>query len=120
MTDCKPCSTPVDTLSATLGDPVADPTAHQSLVGALQHLTFTRSGLTYVVQQICLNMHDPQESHLVALKHFLRYVRGTVDFGLVLHRSPSDELFVYTNANWVGCSDTCHSTSGYVVFLGAT
>jgi hypothetical protein len=30
MTDCKPCSTPVDTqakLSATLGDPVADPTA---------------------------------------------------------------------------------------------
>ena len=52
MTDCKPCSTPVDTqvkLSADLGDPVADPTAYQSLAGALQYLTFTRPDLTYAV-----------------------------------------------------------------------
>ena len=50
MTDCKPCSTPVDTqakLSANLGDPVADPTAYRSLAGALQYLTFTRPDLTY-------------------------------------------------------------------------
>ena len=42
MTDCKPCSTPIDTqakLSADLGDPVADPTAYRSLAGALQYLT---------------------------------------------------------------------------------
>jgi len=53
MTDCKPCSTPVDTqakLSAALGDPVADPTAYRSLAGALQYLTFTRPNLTYAVQ----------------------------------------------------------------------
>ena len=45
MTDCKPCSTPVDTqakLSADLGAPVSDPTAYQSLAGALQYLTITR------------------------------------------------------------------------------
>ena len=38
MTDCKPCSTPVDTqakLSADLGDLVADPTVYRSLAGAL-------------------------------------------------------------------------------------
>ena len=63
MTDCKPCSTPVDTqakLSADLGDPVADPTAYRSLAGALQYLTFTRPDLTYAVQQVCLHMHDPR------------------------------------------------------------
>src|SRR6185312_15777403 len=67
MTDCKPCSTPVDTqakLSVDLGDPVADPTAYRSLAGALQYLTFTRPDLTYAVQQFCLHMHDPRESHL--------------------------------------------------------
>jgi hypothetical protein len=77
MTDCKPCSTPVDTqekLFATLGDPVADPTAYRRLAGALQYLTFTRPDLTYVVQQICLHMHDPWESHLAALKRHLCYV----------------------------------------------
>jgi len=63
-------------------------------------------------------MHDPRESHLTAIKHLLRYVRGTVDFGLVLHRSPSTELVVYTDANWAGCPDTRRSTSGYAVFLG--
>jgi len=121
MTDCKPCSTPVDTqakLSAALGDPVADPTAYRSLAGALQYLTFTRPDLTYVVQQICLHMHDPRESHLATMKHLLRYVRGTVDFGLVLHRSPSTELVVYTDADWASCPYTRRSTSGYAVFLG--
>src|SRR6185369_5864139 len=41
-------------------------------------------------------MHDPQELHLAALKRLLRYFRGTVDLGLVLHRSTSAELVVYT------------------------
>jgi hypothetical protein len=63
-------------------------------------------------------MHDPQESHLTTLKRLLRYVRGTVDFGLVLHRSPSAELVVYTYVDWAGFPDTHRSTSGYVVFLG--
>ena len=75
MTDCKPCSTPVDTqtkLSADLSDPVADPsdpvadpTAYRSLAGALQYLTFTRQDLTYAVHQVCLYMHDPRESPLL-------------------------------------------------------
>jgi hypothetical protein len=97
---------------------VADPTAYRSLAGALQYLTFTRSDLTYVVQQICLHMHNPRESHLVALKRLLRYVRGKVDFGLILHRSLSTELVIYTDVDWAGCPDTRRSTSGYVVFLG--
>ena len=121
MTDCKPCSTPIDTqakLSADLGDPVTDPTAYRSLAGALQYLTFTRPDLTYAVQQVCLHMHDPRESHLAALKRLLRYVRGTVGFGLVLHRSPTSELVVYTDADWAGCPDTRRSTFGYAVFLG--
>ncbi|WVZ97098.1 hypothetical protein U9M48_042658 [Paspalum notatum var. saurae] len=39
MTDCNPCSTPVDTqakLSGDAGDRVADPTAYRSLAGALR------------------------------------------------------------------------------------
>jgi hypothetical protein len=67
MTDCNPCSTPVDTqgkLSEAEGPPVSDPTAYRSLAGALQYLTFTRPDITYAVQQICLHMHDPRTSLL--------------------------------------------------------
>jgi hypothetical protein len=120
MADCKPCATPVDTqgkLSA-IGPPVADPTGYRSLAGALQYLLFTRPDIAYAVQQVCLHMHDPREPHLTALKRILRYLRGTLDFGLLLRQSSTTELRVYTDADWAGCPDTRRSTSGYAVFLG--
>ncbi|WVZ62858.1 hypothetical protein U9M48_012552, partial [Paspalum notatum var. saurae] len=105
-------------LSEDVGTPVADPTAYRSLAGALQYLTFTRPDITYAIQQVCLHMHDPREPHLTALKRLLRYLRGIVDHGLLLHRSASSELVVYTDTDWAGCPDTRRSTSGYAVFLG--
>jgi hypothetical protein len=61
MSDCKPCSTSVNTqakVSSNMGAPVRDPNAYRSLAGALQYLTFTRLDITYTVQQVCLHMHD--------------------------------------------------------------
>jgi hypothetical protein len=52
------------------------------------------------------------------MKHTLHYLRGTLDYGLLLRRSASPELTVYTDVNWAGCPDTRRSTSGYAVFLG--
>jgi hypothetical protein len=63
-------------------------------------------------------MHDPREPHFTALKRILRYLQGTLDFGLRLRRSATTELIVYTDADWAGCPDTHRSTSGYAVFLG--
>jgi hypothetical protein len=83
----------------------------------LQYLTFTRPDIAYAVQQVCLHMHDPRESHLTAMKRILRYLWGTPDYGL-LHRSRSTDLAVYTDTDWAGCPDTLRSTSGYAVFLG--
>ncbi|GJT16529.1 ribonuclease H-like domain-containing protein [Tanacetum coccineum] len=120
MTNCNSVRTPVDTESklGSDGDPVSDPTLYRSLAGSLQYLTFTRPDISYAVQQICLFMHDPREPHLAALKRILRYLRGTLDFGLQLYASPSTYLVAYTNADWAGCPTTRRSTSGYCVFLG--
>jgi len=120
MTDCKPCTTPVDVnpkLSAD-GVPIDDPTDFRSLAGALQYLTFTRPDISYAVQQICLYMHDPRAPHLAALKRILRYVRGTLHLGLLIRPSSQQELVVYSDADWAGCPDTRRSTSGFAVFLG--
>ncbi|GKD62013.1 ribonuclease H-like domain-containing protein [Tanacetum coccineum] len=100
------------------GVPVQDPTLYRSLAWGLQYLTFTRPDLSYAVQQIYLYMHDPRELHFSALKRILRYVGGTVDFGLQLYVSATISLVGYTNADWSGCPSTRRSTSGYCVFLG--
>jgi hypothetical protein len=121
MTDCKPCSTPVDLkakLAADSGPPVQDPSQFRSIAGVLQYLTFTRPDIAYAVQQVCLHMHNPRDSHLTAMKRTLRYLWGTPDYRLLLRRSRSTDLAVYTDADWAGCPDTRRSTTGYAVFLG--
>ncbi|GJS91240.1 ribonuclease H-like domain-containing protein [Tanacetum coccineum] len=101
MTNCNPTRTPVDTESklGSDGDPVSDPSL-------------------YHIQQVCLHMHDPREPHFAALKRVLRYIRGTLDFGLQLYTSSTGSLVAYSDADWDGCPTTRLSTSGYCVFLG--
>ncbi|GKD86994.1 ribonuclease H-like domain-containing protein, partial [Tanacetum coccineum] len=120
MDHCNPSRTPIDTESKLRsdGDPVSDPTLYRSLAGSLQYLTFTRPDISYAVQQVCLYMHDPREPHFSALKRILRYVRGTLDYGLQLFSSSTTDLVAYSDADWAGCPTTRRSTSGYCVFLG--
>jgi hypothetical protein len=54
----------------------------------------------------------------MAMKRIMHYLQETPDYGLLLHRSSSSDLVVYTDADWADCPDTRRSTSGYVVFLG--
>ncbi|XP_013639800.1 PREDICTED: uncharacterized mitochondrial protein AtMg00810-like [Brassica oleracea var. oleracea] len=121
MSECKPCATPVDLkskLAEEAGKPVADPTHYRSLAGALQYLTFTRPDISYAVQQLCLFMHVPRESHLQALKRVIRYLKGTTHMGLQLLKKQNLRLTAYTDADWAGCPSTRHSTSGFCLYLG--
>ncbi|GKC31170.1 retrovirus-related pol polyprotein from transposon TNT 1-94, partial [Tanacetum coccineum] len=85
---------------------------------SLQYLTFTWPDISYFMQQICLYIHDHREPHLAALKRVLRYVRGTLDFWLQHYGFSASSLVAYSDADWVGCSTTRRSTSGYYVFFG--
>jgi hypothetical protein len=62
-------------------------------------------------------MHTLREPHLTALKRILRYLCGSLDYGLLLRPSLTSELVVYTDVDWADCPDTRRSTSGYAVFL---
>jgi hypothetical protein len=69
MSSCKSCPTPFDTkskMSATHSVPYEDPSLYRSLAGALQYLTFTRPDISYAVQQICLFMHNPMNTHMLS------------------------------------------------------
>jgi hypothetical protein len=121
MLQCNPIATPIDTrskISAHDGSRVGDPTLYRSLAGALQYLTLTRPEISYAVQQVCLFMHDPRDSHMQLIKRILRYIKGTSHFGLQLYKSSPFNLVAYSDADWAGCPDTRKSTSGFCVFLG--
>ncbi|XP_019096527.1 PREDICTED: uncharacterized protein LOC109130891 [Camelina sativa] len=119
MTHCNPCTTPADTRTklAGIGPSVPNPTLYRSLDGTLQYLT-TRLDISFAVQQVCLFMHDPREIHYKALKRILRYVKGTLEFGLQLYPTKTSGLVAYTDGDWAGCPSTRRSTSGYYIFHG--
>nr|GFB93272.1 ribonuclease H-like domain-containing protein [Tanacetum cinerariifolium] len=120
MVGCNLSRTPVD-IESKLGDggtSVVDPTVYWSLAGSLQYLTFTRPDIMYAMQQVCLYMHDLREPYFSARKRILRYVQGTLDYGLQLFSSTTDSLIAYSDADWAGYTTTRRSTLGYCVFLG--
>ncbi|GJZ96368.1 ribonuclease H-like domain-containing protein [Tanacetum coccineum] len=119
MHKCTPCRTPVNTESklGVGGDPVSDPMLYRSLAGALQYLTFTRPDISYVVQQVCLYMHDSREPHYTVLKCILCYICGTIDHGLQLHVSSMTQLTAYTDADWAGFPITRRSTLAWLCNL---
>jgi hypothetical protein len=120
MQNCNPCLTPVDTKakpSASSGTPLSDTTHYRSIAVALQYLTLTQPEILLYNKLVCSCM--TLETHLQLLKRILRYVQGTLHRGLHLHKNSSRELVAYLDTDWVGCPDTCRSTSRYCVFLGS-
>jgi hypothetical protein len=121
MAECHSTSTPLDSrakLSASEGAPITDPATYRSLTGSLQYLTLTRPDLAYAMQQVCLFMHDPHDTHLALIKCILWYVKGTLSAGLHIGIGPVNKLIAYFDADWAGCPNSHRSTSGFCVFLG--
>ncbi|XP_019150323.1 PREDICTED: uncharacterized protein LOC109147139 [Ipomoea nil] len=121
MSDCKPLATPaaISQPVTASAEPHDNPTQYRRLVGALQYLTITRPDLSYAVNRLCQFMHSPTTDHWALLKRVLRYIKGTLDYGLRLQASPSTEIHAFSDSDWAGCQVDRKSTSGYAVYLGS-
>ncbi|KAG8500972.1 hypothetical protein CXB51_003062 [Gossypium anomalum] len=108
------------TLSKDEGTRLADSTEYRSLAGALQYMVLTRSDITYAVNRVCQCMHGPITVHMVALKRILRYLHGTISYGLVFRRSDRLSLVGYADANWGLDFYNRRSTTGYCVYFSYT
>jgi hypothetical protein len=122
MFNCKAVNTPLSTserLSAHVDELLGpnDTTNYRSLVGGLHYLTLTRPDLSFSVNKACQYLHAPMTLHLTAAKHILRYVKGTIDLGLQITRSPSMLVSGFADADWAGCIDDRRSTGVLPFFL---
>lgn len=85
MENCQPTSTPIPpgTKLSTYGKGTKiDPTFYRSLVGSLRYLTCTRPYIVYGVGLISRFMEEPTVTHLKLAKRILRYIKGTLEFGV--------------------------------------
>lgn len=99
------------------GEPLVDPTQFRHVVGALQYATLTRPDLAYSVNQLCQHMHNPTSAHWIAAKRVLRYLKGSVDYGILFSKGKI-ALNAYCDSDWAGNPDDRRSTTGFGIFLG--
>jgi hypothetical protein len=61
---------------------IVDATLYRQTTNSLMYLMNTRPDICLVVNTLSQYMVESRHVHLVATKHVLRYLKGTVDFGL--------------------------------------
>ena len=121
MIDAKPMSTPMASstnLSAYEGEPFSDHTLFRSTVGALQYLSITRPDIGFAINKLSQFMHKPTQPHWQFVKHLLRYLKSTIQFGLHIYCSSCSILQAYSDADWAGNKDDRRSTGSFYIFLG--
>jgi hypothetical protein len=116
MTNCKFALTPF--LSGVkLEDggetPLVDGTLYRQLVGSLLYLTHSISDLSYAVGVVSRFMQESHELHWKAAKHILRYVQGTITFGIHYAANSTIYLIGFIDFEWDGDITDRKSTSGY-------
>ncbi|KAF8389675.1 hypothetical protein HHK36_024194 [Tetracentron sinense] len=112
---CNTVSTPVamgSMLTKEGEGNTVDSTLFKSLIGSLRYLTITRPDIVYGVGLQSRYMETLKESHWLAAKRILRYISGTLEFGLFYSYSEDAELYGYSDSDWGGDRDERKSTTG--------
>jgi predicted GIY-YIG superfamily endonuclease len=93
-----------------------DATRYRRIIGCLRYLLHTRPDMSYSVGVASRFMEEPIVKHLNAVKQ--RYLKGTLNYGLVYTQEMKPELLVgYTDSDSGGDVVGRRSTGGMTFYL---
>jgi hypothetical protein len=122
MEDCKPMATPMITnlkKVTTSDSDMVDPMLYRQLIGSLMYMVNTRTDICFAVNTLSEFMVELRQEHWVATQHVLRYLRGTMEYGLRYLGDGEMKLQGYTDSNWASSAADRKSTLGCCFSLGS-
>ena len=125
MSDCKPISTPMEAGLQLIASPDIAPKElvrrYLQAIGSLMYaMQGTRPELAYPVSYLARFSARPTNQHWAAILRILRYIKGTLDYGLRYTSASDSAAFVaYSDADWGACVNTSRSTMGYAFISGS-
>jgi hypothetical protein len=122
MLECKSMNTPMEAKLKLLVDTssdLIDTTLYRQIIGSLMYLTNTKLDICFAVNTLSQFLVEPIRVHLVAAKHLMRYLKGTMDYGLDYDGDHEFTLSGYTDADWAGSVVDKKNTSGCCFSLGS-
>jgi transposase InsO family protein len=129
MADCNPNSLPA--AQAALGadkdgEAFSETWNYRAIVGMLLYLsTNTRCDIAFAVSQVARFGSNPKKSHATAVKTILRYLKKTVDQGMILNPTKKFIMDLYVDADFCGLfqreddrdPNSARSRAGWVILL---
>ncbi|KAM0021248.1 putative RNA-directed DNA polymerase [Helianthus debilis subsp. tardiflorus] len=94
-----------------------DPTHYRRFIGSLRYLIHTRPDHSYSVGVVSRFMEKPKESHLAAVNHILRYIKGTIHYGLKYRSGGDGKLVGYSDSSFGTDVSDGRGTTGTVFYL---
>jgi hypothetical protein len=95
-----------------------DQLKYSQIIGSLMYLaSATRPDISFAVSKLSRFMLNPGIDHWYALERVMRYLCGTMSYGIHYSEHPA-VLEGYSNANWISDVDDIKATSGYVFTFG--
>ncbi|KAL2241729.1 UNVERIFIED_CONTAM: Retrovirus-related Pol polyprotein from transposon TNT 1-94 [Sesamum indicum] len=96
-----------------------DKIPYSNVIGSIMYLMVcTRPDIAYAISCLSRYMSNPGTPHWEALKHLLRYLRGTIDIGITFSKnSDYTQLVGFVDSNYANDRDSRKSTTSYVFTL---
>jgi len=121
MEDCRSAPTPLEPIPRKEEDDTeTEPFPYREALGSLQHLSCkTRPDITFAVNYASRYLEKPSQQHIVNVKRILRYLKGTIQFGIHYETTGHEQLECYSDADYAGSGPSCRmkSTSGLLILL---
>ena len=72
---------------------------YRSMIGSLLYLIASKPNISYCVGVCARYQANPKESHMIALKGIIKYVKATADFGMWYSKDINDALAADSDAD---------------------
>lgn len=124
MSECNPVYTPMDASMKLTTDmsPKNDEeksemssVPYQEAVGSILYLAQgTRPDITFAINNLSRFNNNPGHAHWTAVKHLMRYLKGTSYAKLTFSRKANSDIVCFSDADWASDLDERRSCTGCV------
>ena len=123
MMDYKAMATPMESNLKLLSDSsseTVDATMYHQMIGSLMYLMNMRPDICFAMNTLSQYLTDSRHVHLIAAKLIMRYLKGTVDYGLKYKADQRINLEGYVDSDWAGSAINRKSSSWCCFSMGSS
>jgi len=120
MAECNPIGSPLEVgLQLVKADESDDALPYREAVGSLMYLMVgTRLDVAFSIGKLSRSLSCYGKENWAAIKRVLRYVKSSMEKGLVFDKNSSCVLQGFCDADWAGDHETRRSTTGFTFIFG--